>query len=217
MCIRDRPIAVNVGKGRDTPNESAVADYLEVMSKCKYCDYYVLNISTPNTTGVRDQQTVETVKKTLDVLTKATPKPILVKLAPDLDIDTILDVSLAAINSGASGLVLTNTTTDYSLLPVAEKKGGLSGRVLAKRSFEVLCAVAKEVPRGKPIISVGGIETIEDAIQRFKHRANLIQTGTAFAVTRGPLIANHINRKLRDFLRENEFENISELVGYANA
>src|SRR5437764_3107260 len=130
------------------------------------CDYLVVNLSSPNTPGLRDLQN-ETFLRALFGLAKGiTARPVLVKIAPDLEPATAVALSEAAVDAGAAGVIATNTTVDYSLLPGARSFGGLSGRVLREKSFGILAAVAKALFGRAILISAGGIDCGAEAYRR---------------------------------------------------
>ncbi len=165
-------------------------------------DYLVVNVSSPNTPGLRGLQAVETLRPLLTaVLEAAGTTPLLVKIAPDLADDEVGDIARLAVDVGLSGLIATNTTIarDGLRTPAATVDaagaGGLSGAPLRKRAVEVLDLVRAAVPADFVVISAGGVETAADVRERLAHGATLVQGYTAF-LYRGPLWARQINRGL---------------------
>ncbi len=196
-------LGINLGKNKDTPNEEAVLDYLELL-QCfaPYADYLVINISSPNTVGLRQLQGRAALEGLLAQLhtqrqfeEKSLNKrlPLLVKLAPDLsekELDEAVDMILS---SHMDGLIVTNTTLAREGLRSArrEESGGLSGRPLRRMSESVLCQVVKRVNERVPIVSVGGIMNPEDAKRRLELGATLIQLYTGLMYT-GPGLVKKI-------------------------
>jgi dihydroorotate dehydrogenase len=204
---------VNIGKTKVVPAEEAAADYRASAERlAPLADYLVVNVSSPNTPGLRDLQAVEQLRPILTEVQAAAaaggrPVPVLVKIAPDLadaDIDAVADLALAA---GLDGIVATNTTTAREALssdPAAVQAagaGGLSGAPLRERSLEVLRRLRARVGEDLLLVSVGGIETPEDAFARLQAGATLVQAYTAF-VYGGPLWPARMNRGLARLLRD---------------
>ena len=207
------PIGVNAGRNRDTPPEREADDYRRVVERLSgACDYFVVNVSSPNTPGLRDIQEHGRLVRLLEAVGESTETPFLVKLSPDLDTLRAVELATAAVTAGAAGVVLTNTTTDYSLLPGAAAPGGLSGRILRQRSFEMLRAVARELFGRCLLISVGGIETAEEAYRRLRHGASLVQLYTAL-VYHGPRLVRELNEGLLRLLDRDGAESIGEIIG----
>ncbi|MDX1500969.1 MAG: quinone-dependent dihydroorotate dehydrogenase [Thermoanaerobaculia bacterium] len=207
------PVGVNVGRNKTTPPEAAEDDYLALVERfAPRADYLVINVSSPNTPGLRDLQEATTVSRLLRRARRLTERPLLVKLSPDLDPEQAVELSEAAVESGAAGLVLTNTTTDYSRLPGVEPVGGLSGRVLRDLSFAHLAAVAPRLAGRALVVSVGGIDTAEEAYRRLRAGASLVQIYTGL-VYRGPGLAAEIHRGLSRLLDRDGFATLAEAVG----
>ncbi|RDI95898.1 quinone-dependent dihydroorotate dehydrogenase [Meiothermus sp. QL-1] len=187
------PLGINLGKSRATPLEKAAEDYLKSLSLLlPYGDYFVLNVSSPNTPGLRALQEKERLEALLQALTGYLQgrKPLLLKLAPDLtwaELDDILELSE---RYGLAGLIATNTTVQREGLPLAEE-GGLSGRPLARRALEVLRYLHKRLQGRLPIVSVGGIFSPEDVWERLEQGACLVQIYTGF-VYQGPLLPRRL-------------------------
>ncbi len=201
----NRPvIGVNIGKSRVVEVEDATADYVRSADLlAPLADYLVVNVSSPNTPGLRGLQAVETLRPLLEAVRDAAgTTPLLVKIAPDLPDDEVEAVAGLAVDLGLAGLIATNTTisreglaTDASVVEAAGA-GGLSGAPLKHRSLEVLRLVRAVVPADFCVISVGGVETGDDVRERLDAGADLVQGYTAF-LYRGPLWARQISRALR--------------------
>jgi dihydroorotate dehydrogenase len=177
---------VNLGKSKVTPAQDAAKDYRSSFERlAPLADYVVVNISSPNTPGLRDLQTVTEVGRILDAVQGpnqrlASPRPILLKLAPDLDDAAAIDCAKAAMAGGCAGLVLTNTTIRFDGLssPTAGMSGGLSGAPLLARSTALLALVRQAVGQEAVIIGVGGIMDPEGARSKLAAGADLIQIYT---------------------------------------
>lgn len=207
------PIGVNVGKSKATPPERALADYETLFARlADLGDYFVVNLSSPNTPGLRDLQTEGFVVAVLAAARRHTAKPVLVKIAPDLDLGLAASLAEAAVEAGAAGVVATNTTVDYGLIPGARPFGGLSGQVLKERSYEVLRAVCGRLRGRGVVISVGGIDSGAEAYRRIKAGARLAQIYTAL-VYQGPALPGAINRELLALMEEDGLKRIEEAVG----
>ena len=202
---RRRPIiGVNIGKSRIVSVDSAIDDYLEsTRLLAPVADYLAVNVSSPNTPGLRGLQELERLSPLLVAIREAAGEtPVLVKIAPDLDNAEVRKVSELAVALGLSGLIATNTTLSREGLlsdpAIVEQAGagGLSGPPLAARSLEILRIVRSVVPADFCVVSVGGIETAADVAERLEAGATLVQGYTAF-LYRGPFWAREITRGLR--------------------
>jgi dihydroorotate dehydrogenase len=196
-------IGANIGKSRVVAVEDAVADYREsARLLAPVADYLAVNVSSPNTPGLRGLQDEALLRPLLQaVLDEAGQTPVLVKIAPDLDDSAIEAVCQLAVELGLAGIIATNTTisrdglvTDATAVDAAGA-GGLSGAPLRARSLEVLRRVRASVPDNFCVIAVGGIDTADDAAERLAAGATLVQGYTAF-LYRGPLWARQITRGL---------------------
>ena len=201
-------VGVNIGKTKVVPEEQAVADYEKsTRLLAPYADYLVVNVSSPNTPGLRDLQAtdklrplLEAVRRQADAVTR-TRVPLLVKIAPDLSDDDVLAVADLATELGLDGIVATNTTISRAGLssgPADVEKagaGGLSGAPVKQRSLEVLKLLRGRAGDGKVIISVGGISTAADARERLGAGATLLQAYTAF-VYEGAFWPSRLQRQL---------------------
>ncbi|KGQ21768.1 quinone-dependent dihydroorotate dehydrogenase [Thermus filiformis] len=203
------PVGVNLGKNRDTPLERAAEDYLKALRVLEpHGDYFVLNVSSPNTPGLRTLQEGPFLDELLARLRPATAKPLLLKVAPDLSWEALDQVAALALKHRLQGLVAVNTTLAREGLrsPLAREAGGLSGRPLKGRALEVLKHLA-QIP-GLALVSVGGVETALDLWERLKAGARLVQVYTGF-VYGGPLFPR---RLLLGLLRILEAEGIRSLA-----
>lgn len=194
------PVGVNVGKSKVTPLESAPGDYLDSLGLLwPHADYFVLNVSSPNTPGLRALQERGPLERLLgEVRAFAAdnpPKPVLLKLAPDLTDDGLAEAAEIAVRYGLAGLVATNTTVARTGLKTATgETGGLSGAPLRRRSLEVL-RFLMGLKTGFPIVSVGGVGTVDDVAERLGAGACLVQLYTSL-VYEGPMLLKNLNRGL---------------------
>jgi len=207
------PIGVNIGKNKTTEDTSAISDYTTLIKNFRdLCDYLVINISSPNTPGLRDLQNETFINELFSEAKKLTDKPILLKIAPDMTPEQAVALSTMAVDAGAAGIIATNTTIDYSLVSNPEAIGGISGAVLKEKSFEIFEAVAKELYGKAVLISVGGIDSAEEAYKRIKAGASLVQIYSAL-VFHGPTLIRDINIGLIELLQADGFTNITEAIG----
>jgi len=201
-------IGVNIGKSRVVEVDDAIDDYLvSTLALAPLADYLVVNVSSPNTPGLRGLQEIEKLSPLLTrVKAAAGVTPVLVKIAPDLTDDEAVRIAKLAVELGLDGLIATNTTLSRANLKTnaavveAAGAGGLSGAPLAVRSLELLRLVRAQVPADFCVISAGGVETASDVAERLAAGATLVQGYTAF-LYRGPLWANEINRGLKKLSR----------------
>lgn len=196
-------IGGNIGKNKVTDNEDAVNDYIICFNKLfDYVDYFVVNVSSPNTPNLRALQEKEPLMKILVTLQdlnnhKEKPKPILLKIAPDLSNEQLLDIIDIVKESGISGVIATNTTLSRESLTSENKKegGGMSGKPLKERSTEVIRFLSENSGKAFPIIGVGGIHSAEDALEKLEAGASLAQLYTGF-IYEGPQLIKEINQKI---------------------
>jgi dihydroorotate dehydrogenase len=197
-------IGGNIGKNKLTPNENASEDYLRCFeSLFEFCDYFVVNVSSPNTPGLRELQDKEPLTNLLITLMKKnnsydTPKPILLKIAPDLTNDQLDDIIEIVGLSGIHGIVATNTTLDRSNIAsdtTETGSGGLSGAPLKSRATEIIRYIHTKTSGQIPIIGVGGIENAADAIEKINAGASLIQIYTGL-IYNGPGLIRDINKAI---------------------
>lgn len=197
----------NIGKNKITPNENALDDYAYCFETLyNYVDYFVVNVSSPNTPGLRELQEKEPLRKLLSSiknlsLARPKPKPVLLKIAPDLSQDQLNDVIEIVKETNTDGVIATNTTISREGLTTKKYtidqigNGGLSGKPLAARSTEVIRYLRGKLGATYPIIGVGGIMTPDDAIEKLKAGADLIQLYTGF-IYEGPGIVKRINKAI---------------------
>ena len=196
-------VGVNIGKSRAVDVADATADYVRSATLlAPLADYLVVNVSSPNTPGLRGLQAVETLRPLLEAVRDAAgATPLLVKIAPDLADDEVVAISQLAVDVGLAGLIATNTTISReglrspAVVVAAAGEGGLSGAPLKARAREVLTLVRQSVPADFVVISAGGVETAADVRERLDAGATLVQGYTAF-LYRGPFWARQINREL---------------------
>ncbi|KAF0282038.1 dihydroorotate dehydrogenase (quinone) [Spiribacter roseus] len=206
----DVPIGVNIGKNRDTPLERATDDYLACLEAVHgLADYVVVNLSSPNTPGLRSLQAgenltglVQILRERADALNATTGRrvPLVVKIAPDLDDDALRWLVDALLAAGVDGLTATNTTVDHSAVAGARhaaETGGLSGSPLRQRATEVIATVRAHAGPELPIIGVGGIMSGEDAVEKIQAGANLVQVYTGL-IYKGPALIRNAARAIRD-------------------
>ena len=207
------PVGANVGKNKTTPQEHTLSDYKMLINKFKdISDYLVINISSPNTPNLRDLQNEEFITELFTMAKELTPKPILLKIAPDMEAKTAIDLCKTAVKSGAAGIIATNTTIDYSLVENPKDIGGLSGAVLADKSYELFKEIAKELYGKTVLISVGGIADAKEAYRRLKAGASLVQCFSAI-VFEGPSMVKKINEGLLELMEKDGYNHISEVIG----
>lgn len=222
---RDVPLAVNIGKNKTTPNEDAADDYRECLRKLyAYGDFFVVNISSPNTPDLRALQHGDELRTLLDAVKDeigkqaskhgGKPKPILVKIAPDNTEEQLSYMTEAIVRSGMDGIIATNTTIGREGLTHANRgeAGGLSGKPLTRRSTEVIRTVYKLTNGKLPIIGSGGIFTADDAYDKIRAGASLVEVYTAL-IYKGPGLFKELHRGLRQRLRVDGFASVSEAVG----
>ncbi|HZE30225.1 MAG TPA: quinone-dependent dihydroorotate dehydrogenase, partial [Actinoallomurus sp.] len=204
-------VGVNIGKTKVVPEHEAVADYVESTERlAALADYLVVNVSSPNTPGLRNLQAVEHLRPLLEAVRaaarRATPRPVplLVKIAPDLDDADVDAVADLALDLGLDGIIATNTTISRDGLTSSNAEaagaGGLSGAPLKSRSLEVLRRLRERTGDRLVLISVGGIETADEAWERIQAGATLVQAYTGL-IYGGPSWPRRINRGLSARLR----------------
>ena len=200
-------IGGNIGKNKVTPNKKAVSDYEICFEKLfPYVDYFVVNVSSPNTPGLRDLQEKVPLTRLLNRLQKLNiqkekRKPILLKIAPDLSNEQLDDIIAIVANTKIDGVVATNTTISRNGLKTVKTKleaignGGLSGKPIKDRSTEIIKYLADKSNKAFTIIGVGGIHSAEDAIEKLDAGATLVQLYTGF-IYEGPWLIKRINKKI---------------------
>ncbi|MCW5909831.1 MAG: quinone-dependent dihydroorotate dehydrogenase [Cyclobacteriaceae bacterium] len=199
----------NIGKNKITPNQQAVDDYAACIDALHpYVDYFVVNVSSPNTPGLRELQEKEPLKKLLSDVkalsqSKEKPKPVLLKIAPDLTRTQLDDIVTILLETKTDGVIATNTTISREGLVTPKEvvdaigMGGLSGKPVRKQSTEVIRYLRQQLGSAYPIIGVGGIMTPEDALEKIKAGADLVQVYTGF-IYEGPGFVKRINKLLAD-------------------
>jgi dihydroorotate dehydrogenase len=220
------PIGLNIGKSKLAPLDAAADDYCESYRQlAPLADYVTVNVSSPNTPGLRSLQSHDELQKLLRALgdesrtiataARAAP-PLLVKLAPDLADDDLRDLAAIAADCGAAGLIATNTTVRRDLLPAgtpfAAESGGLSGAPLAARATEVVRVLHTSTRGRLPIIGVGGVFDAADAYAKIRAGASLVQVYTAF-IYAGPGLPRRLCSGLADRLERDGFATIGDAVG----
>lgn len=207
------PIGVNIGKNKATAERDALKDYEHGIRVFRnLCDYLVINISSPNTPGLRDLQNEKFIEALFGMAKALTDKPILLKIAPDMENEQAVALCSKAVESGADGIIATNTSIDYSLVAQPKEVGGISGKAIREKSFELFDAVASELFGKTVLISVGGIDSGYEAYRRIRAGASLVQVFTGL-VYKGPELAGTINRTLLKLLEKEGFSHISEAIG----
>jgi dihydroorotate dehydrogenase len=218
-------VGINIGKNRDTPLDGAASDYAGLISILfPIANYFTINISSPNTPGLRSLQLADELAHLLAAvrdaneraasLARRDPKPLLIKIAPDLPDAEIEGVAEAAVANGARGIVATNTTTSRDGLPpeYANLPGGLSGAPLRERADHVVRVLYRHVGDQVPIIGVGGITTGADALARIRSGATLVQLYSAFTWA-GPALPGQILRDLSADADRAGWHSILDIVG----
>jgi dihydroorotate dehydrogenase len=195
----------NIGKNKNTTFEDTISDYLISFDNLfDYVDYFAVNVSSPNTENLRDLQHQENLRHLLNKLqqnnkSKKYPKPILLKIAPDLSENQLLDIIEVVKETKIDGIIATNTTVDRSQLKntskIINEKGGLSGAPLKDKSTEIIRFLHKNSNGSIPIVGVGGIMSPEDAIEKIKAGASLIQLYSGLIYS-GPTLVKQINNAI---------------------
>lgn len=202
-------IGGNIGKNKLTPNEDATSDY-EICFEAlfDYVDYFVVNVSSPNTPNLRELQEKEPLKQLLNTLqnknlAKPKQKPILLKIAPDLTNEQLLDIIEIVNETKIAGVIATNTTLSREGLRSENKSemGGLSGKPLTSRSTEVIRFLSEKSNKSFPIIGVGGIHSAQDALEKLEAGASLVQLYTGF-IYEGPKLIKEINTALLNKIKK---------------
>jgi len=196
-------IGGNIGKNKVTPNENATSDYLICFDALfNHVDYFVVNVSSPNTPNLRELQEKKPLTELLNTLQsrnllQKNPKPILLKIAPDLTNEQLLDIIDIVNDSKIAGVIATNTTISREGLQSENKAetGGLSGKPLTNRSTEVIRFLSEKSNKAFPIIGVGGIHSAEDALEKLEAGASLVQLYTGF-IYEGPNLIKEINQAI---------------------
>lgn len=207
------PIGVNIGKNRLVAQEDSLKSYeYALLDLLDVGDYYVFNLSSPNTPNLRDLQNVLFVQELLSLVRTHTNKPLFLKISPDMDIDSMLEVVQTSIETGANGIIVSNTTIDYSVLPNVKQSGGISGEALKEKSKEALRLLAEAFFGQTLLVSVGGIDSAKEAYERIKLGASLVQVFSAM-VFEGPALCRNINQGLLELLAQDGYATLSQAIG----
>ena len=192
-------VGINVGKSRAAPLEDAVADYRESVRRlAPVADYIALNVSSPNTPGLRDLQGAAALSELLRTIAsenRQNPKPVLVKIAPDLSPNDLEDLIATCEQNEVAGIIATNTTLDHSSIPPArDREGGLSGKPLREKSTALVRAITARSTI--PVVASGGVVDAESAREKFEAGAQLVQIYTGY-IYRGPGLLREITKTLQ--------------------
>lgn len=225
-------LGVNIGKSRSVPIEEAVPDYLATFERVyEVADYLAVNVSSPNTPNLRELQRHDLLTELLRALQERNqalaansksvePKPLLVKIAPDLDYPDLQSIIDVALGAGVAGIIATNTTVNrHGLLTDSNRlkacgEGGLSGAPLRNRSNEIISFIYRASKGKLPIIGVGGVFSADDAWQKIVSGASLVQLYTGF-IYQGPRVARTINEGLLEILKREGFDQLDDAIGSA--
>jgi dihydroorotate dehydrogenase len=213
LYFLDYPVGINIGKNKLTSEEDALGDYEILLKKFQnHGDYIIINISSPNTPGLRDLQNEEFITSLFTMAKEITDQPIFLKIAPDMEAQDAITLCAVAVEAGAAGIIATNTTIDYSVTPHAKDFGGISGTLVREKSFKLFQAIAKELYGKTILISVGGIEDATDAYRRIKAGASLVQV-YSMLIYNGPKMIKEINEGLTKLIEADGYTNITEAIG----
>jgi dihydroorotate dehydrogenase len=211
-------LGVNIGANRDSPDR--MNDYvLGVRRFSRYADYLTVNVSSPNTPGLRDLQTSEHLPRLIERIVQARDEshgpPVFLKLSPDLSEAEVREISSICLSSGIDALIISNTTVSRPngiISPPGAELGGLSGKPLKPLALEALRRFRTEIGARLPLIGVGGISSASDAYERIRAGASMVQVYTALAFD-GPAVARQIESGLLDLLRADGFKTVADAVG----
>lgn len=225
---RGMVIGMSIGKGREAPIERAHEDYCSCLSILyEHADYFAINVSSPNTPELRNLQAKQLLEQLLRSVADSAkdlsgglgiqPKPLLVKISPDLDIPQLEEVLQVATDCGVSGIIATNTSVERPALTSlrGSEEGGLSGRPLKETSTRIIREIYKRAGHKLAIVGSGGIFSAEDAWAKLAAGATLLQAYTGF-IYKGPGFAKQINAGLFDMMDKNGIKTISEVIGTAS-
>jgi dihydroorotate dehydrogenase len=222
---RSIPVAVNIGKNKATPNERAEEDYRKCIEKLyTYADFFVVNVSSPNTPDLRNLQHGDDLQRLLRAVKeqiaqdqskhKDHGRPVLIKIAPDLSESELHYTIEAIVHNQMSGVIATNTTLSRDGLTHANARetGGLSGRPLFKKSTEMVRSIYRMTGGKLSIIGSGGIFSAQDAYEKIRAGASMVEIYTAL-IYEGPALIKRLNRELKELLQRDGFTHISQAVG----
>ncbi|MEY7851078.1 quinone-dependent dihydroorotate dehydrogenase [Natrarchaeobius sp. A-rgal3] len=209
------PVAINIGKMNSSDEREAIEDYRRVLGRfSQHADYFVLNVSCPNTPEEYDEQSPEHLREVFSTLEaeNEAEKPLLVKVGPDSTRDGLVDLVDIVEEFAIDGIVATNTTTDHDALTDTHRNewGGVSGEPLESAATETVATIAELTDL--PIVGVGGVDDAEGAYRKIRAGASLVQVYTGF-VYRGPSLAREINRGLVELLRRDGFDSLEDAIG----
>lgn len=213
-ALPEIPVGINIGKSKAASPEQAPDDYRYTYQRlAEYGDFFVVNVSSPNTPGLRELQGETHLREILETLQAAGAGPVLVKLSPDLTSGAVADAVGVTEDLDLEGIIATNTSTERSeglKGRYRNETGGLSGKPIEPRSTDVIRFIAERTD--VPIVGVGGVFTAEDAYRKIRAGASLVQLYTGL-VYRGPSIAREINRGLLALLERDGFDSVEDAVG----
>ncbi|AZQ13346.1 quinone-dependent dihydroorotate dehydrogenase [Halorubrum sp. PV6] len=208
------PVGINIGKSKSTPLADAADDYQYTYERVAEAgDYFVVNVSSPNTPGLRELQDRAALEEILDALATAGADPLLVKLSPDLPEPAVEDALGVVDDLGLDGVIATNTTTtrpNALQSPQQAERGGLSGKPIASMATERVRFVAERTD--VPVIGVGGVSDAKSAYEKIRAGASVVQLYTAL-VYEGPALAREINEGVLDLLERDGFDSVQDAVG----
>ncbi|WP_129114023.1 quinone-dependent dihydroorotate dehydrogenase [Halegenticoccus tardaugens] len=212
--LPDVPVGVNIGKSKSTPLDEAADDYLYTYERVAAAgDYFVVNVSSPNTPGLRSLQNRDALEEILGALSDAGAAPLLVKLSPDLPETAVEDALAVVADLGLDGVVVTNTTTARPgglKSPHRAERGGLSGKPVERMATELVRFVAERTD--VPVVGVGGVADAEGAYRKIRNGASVVQLYTGL-IYEGPGIARDINAGLLDLLERDGFDRVENAIG----
>lgn len=221
---RNCPIGINIGRNKDVANEMATENYVRTFQRlAPYADYVAINVSSPNTPDLRKLQAAESLDDLLSAISAANraltnPKPLLIKVSPDLSRGEVTEIADVCLRQGVSGIIATNTTISRESLRTPAGKippdGGLSGKPLRTLANRVISTLYRYAGRRLAIIGVGGIMSAEDAFEKIVAGASLLQVYTGF-VYGGPSFPADLSRGLLELVQRRGFASLEEAVGTA--
>lgn len=207
------PLGINIGKNKIIAQSDSLKNYENVLLDClEVGDYFTFNLSSPNTPNLRDLQNVSFVQELFAMARTHTQKPLFLKISPDMDKDEMLKVVEMSVKSGASGIIATNTTIDYTLVQNPKESGGISGAALKQKSKEILRILSESFFGKIVLISVGGIDSPQEAYERIKLGASLVQVYSGL-VFQGPSLCKNINEGLLQCIQADGFTHLHEALG----
>lgn len=207
------PLGINIGKNKIIAQSDSLKNYENVLLDClEVGDYFTFNLSSPNTPNLRDLQNVSFVQELFAMARTHTQKPLFLKISPDMDKDEMLKVVEMSVKSGASGIIATNTTIDYTLVQNPKESGGISGAALKQKSKEILRILSESFFGKIALISVGGIDSPQEAYERIKLGASLVQVYSGL-VFQGPSLCKNINEGLLQCIQADGFTHLHEALG----